>query len=497
MAGPDSSGTPEEAELAPVGRRRELRESIRRARQAKGMTQADLGDAVGSNRSQVNRIERGSADITRQLAARLAEVLDLPDLPRLFSERERSDESRDQSRDRIVARLVDRPDLQKVTIVVADDLHVYGLLYDSGNDSALVDARVVEVVFPTVRREKELFHDWPIHSFLEYQIKRLATLRGGGSPPLDDLRLYESGEVTASAVLARTRAETTSAFWAPLPVAGRLTMKGLPVAQGSDPITTARLESHVDALVERARRIRVNEALCRVEPVEGRDDAPFTRYFEVGEDEEEEVGASEGSALALVLAVARCPRRQYGMARRLVTYTRPLVRHDRNRLSLFGKRVDAMDVRRARDLEQGLEPDRARSRGNALESALDTDEYLTTHGGRLPDLAFQVAAARELRMFTVEVAHDRLRRVPLPPALQLVTPSGPPRPALAPRLFVLELGSAGDGPELDRLATTADVEVLGSEDMRSEDGRLNDFLRQARDCGFLLPLLDELGVAAR
>jgi len=270
------------------------------------------------------------------------------------------------------------------------------------------------------------------------------------------------------------------------------------MAQGSDPITTARLESHVDALVQRARQVRVNEALCRVEPVgEGRDDAPFTRYFEVGEDEEEEIGANEGSALSLVLAVARCPRRQYGMARRVVTYTRPSVRHDRNRLSLFGKRIDAMDVRRARDLERDLPLDPARSRGNALEAALDTDDYITAHGGRLPDRAFRVAAARELRMFTVEVAHDRLRRVPLPPALQLITPSGPPRPALAPRLFVLELGSAGNRPELDKLATTADVEVLGSEDMRSEDGRLNDFLRQARDCGFLLPLLDELGVAVR
>jgi transcriptional regulator with XRE-family HTH domain len=463
------------------------------------MTQAELGEAVGSNRSQVNRIERGSADITRSLAVRLAEVLELPDLPRLFSERERSDESQDRSRDRIVARLLGRPDLQRVTIVVADDLDVYGLLYDSASDSALVDARAVDVVFPTVDREKELFDDWPIHSFVEYQIKRLATLRGGGSPPLEELRLFESGAVTASVVLARTRTETSCAHWAPLLVEGKPVTKDLPVAQGSDPTTAMRLENHVGALVERARPIRVNEALCRVEPVEGEsgDDAPFTRYFEVGEDEEEEVGSSEGFALALVLAVARCPRRQYGMARRLITYTRPLVRHDRNRLSLFGKRVDATDVQRARALEQGLPPDVARSRGNALEAALDIDDYLTAHGGRLPDLAFQVAATRELRMFTVEVAPDRLRRVPLPPALRLVTERGARRAALAPRLFVLELGTAERGPELDALTATADVEALGSDDMRSEDHRLNDFLRQARDCGFLLPLLDELGVARR
>lgn len=463
------------------------------------MTQEELGVSIGVNRSQVNRIERGNAEVTRSLAERLAVALDLPDLPRLYSERESADLDLDVSRDKVVERLLRLPDLQAITIVVADDLDVYRLVYDSATDTPLVDAQQVDVVFPTVGRERELFGGQPIYGHVEYQIKRLAALRGGDSQPWGLLRLFESAAVMGSAVVARTRTGTSGAFWAPLAVAGRVVTASLPVASGSDPTTAGLLEGHIDGLMDRARPIHVNEALCRVGPVEcdTHGEAAFTRYFEVGEDEEDEVGENEGFALALVLAVARCPRKQHGVARRLITYQRPTARHDRKRLSLFSNQVDATDVREARARERGTPPDEARSRGNALEAALDTDDYLTAHGGEIPDLAYQIAAARELRMFALEVDHDRLERVELPPELRLIAKSGVRRAALAPRLFVLELGSVDGRPELDVLAAGADTEALGSDDLQSEDARLNDFLRHARDCGLLVPLLQKLGVAPR
>jgi hypothetical protein len=50
---------------------------------------------------------------------------------------------------------------------------------------------------------------------------------------------------------------------------------------------------------------------------------------------------------------------------------------------------------------------------------------------------------------------------------------------------------------LDTLSAKADIEVFGSADMATNDKRLNDFLHMARECGFLMPLLDRLNVASR
>lgn len=483
--------------------RREMRELIRHTRQTKKLTQANLGEAIGVNRSQMNRIEMGTAEITRHLAERLAEALDLRDLVQMFSERERSEPGTETSRDKVVERLFNMPSLETVTIVVADDLDVYQAIYSSRDDTPLLDARKIDIVFPTVERERELFHGQPIYGHVEYQIKRLADLQGSEDRRLNNLRLFESDSVIASAVIARTRTGTECAYWAPLSMAGRVTVGSLPVASGSDPATTSQLENYVGSLIDDTSQIRINEALCMVEPAEdgsGRTDSLFTRYFEVGTDQEEDVDENEGFAVALVLTVALCPRKQFGVARRVVLYKRPSARHDRERLSLFSNQVDAADIRGARTAERGSAPESLRSRGGTLAASLDIDEYIRSNGGHIPELAFQIAAAREFRMFGLEIAADRLHRVDLPPELQLISKSvddGPHRAAVAPRLFVLELEGHGSRPELDTLSSNADIEEVGASDMKTQDSRLNDFLRNARDCDFLVPLLQKLRVADR
>jgi hypothetical protein len=105
-----------------------------------------------------------------------------------------------------------------------------------------------------------------------------------------------------------------------------------------------------------------------------------------------------------------------------------------------------------------------------------------------------------MRMFDLDLPADRLRRIELPPEMRLIrkeVDSRDPRPPVAPALFVLELDDSGTAPELDRLSSIADVEEIGTTDLEQEDDRLNDFLRRARDAGFLMPLLRELGVVAR
>lgn len=498
----DAHDAPSGSEPPRIILRSEIRELIRRARRAKKLTQAQLGEALGVNRTQMNRIEMGTAEISRHLGELLGEVLDLPDLVATFSERVRPDPSERMSRDKAMERLFALPGLETVTIVVADDLDVHRAVYDSRRDTPLLDARSIEVVFPTVERERELFHGQPIYGFVEYQIKHLADLQGAEDLGLNNLRMYESDSVLASAVIARTRTGTECAYWAPLPTAGGSTGSALPVASGNDPATTGRLESYAAGLLADTPEITTNEALRMVQPAGDRspgNTARFTRYFEVGTDQEEDVDDHEGFAVALVLTVARCPRRQFGVARRVVTHGRPRARHD-HRLSLFGNQVDAADLREARTTERGYASDTTRSRGGPLRAALDIDEYVRSHGGDVPDLAFQIAAAREFRMFGLDIATDRLHREDLPAELQLISrpaADGPGRAAIAPRLFVLELDDHGGRPELDTLAAIADIEEIGISDLEIQDDRLDDFLRRATTCGFLGPLLRGLDIADR
>jgi hypothetical protein len=98
-------------------------------------------------------------------------------------------------------------------------------------------------------------------------------------------------------------------------------------------------------------------------------------------------------------------------------------------------------------------------------------------------------------MFDLDIVPERLKRIPLPPELQLIrkgTAEGRRRAAVAPRLYLLEL-ETGPRPELDALRFAADIEELGTKDLAESD-RLNDFLLVARECGFLAPLLRELKV---
>ena len=102
-------------------------------------------------------------------------------------------------------------------------------------------------------------------------------------------------------------------------------------------------------------------------------------------------------------------------------------------------------------------------------------------------------------MLGLDVRPERLRPHELPPQLQLIKKpqaDGRRRACLAPRLFTLELNPAGDEIELDLLDTSADIEVVGIDDL-DESTTLNNFLLQARDSGFLIPWLLEQGLARR
>ena len=491
QAGPDRTG-----EL-----RTQIRDLIRRTRRDRRMSQAELGSALGSNRFLIIRIEKGERDVTVDEAAELDRVLGLSQVETLALRLHKAAGTSDNQRDSVVSSFLrGTPALESISVVVADDLDVFGTIYDAARDAMRTDARDIKVVFPSAERERQLFGGNPLLGYYEYQIKHLADLQGGETGSVGNLQVYESDRVVCSAVVASTRTGTQSVFWSPLPGEGGIRGSGLPVTLTDSNETNARVRAHFEYLLDGNEPLRSNEALCRFD--DGAPDPSFTRYFAVGTDEEDDVAGDEGFAVSLVLATALCPRKHYGVGKRVILYKRPSSRHDHGLLSLFSNNVDDADIRRARDLDKGDEPDRVRSTRGALAAALDINDYLVANGGIIPDLAFQLAAARELTMFGLDVRPDRLRPVRLPPALRLIRKTGPGgqhRAAVAPQLFVLELDPSGPEPELDVLSAAADSEVIGIDDIAefAADDRLNSFLVSARDGGFLVELMTAIGVTKR
>jgi DNA-binding XRE family transcriptional regulator len=476
--------------------RHKIRSLVRTGRQAVGLTQAELGKLVGASRFTINRIEAGVTDLTPPLAEQLEQVLGLTELRSLVAQRNRLFVPPDLGRDAIVARMLDNPQLRRFRIVLVDNLDLYPMLYTWTKGDTVLRADDIEVVVPTRRREHELFGQGSaLRKTIDYQVKRILDLRKSDYYVADSLRLYESDNVTSAMAVAVKGDRAESVIWPPIAVCGTWSpaeAATLPVGATSDQHTVAQLNAHVDALIADREPLRSNEALCRVEESDNLDaDPKFTRYITVGEDQEEEVDDCEGIAAALILVVALCPRKRYGVGRRVVTFMRASSRQDHDhRRSLFSKSVEHIDIRRSRAEETGLPIDEHFSTQGALSAAIDIDDYLSSKNRVIPDLAYQIAATRELAMFDLDIDPARLEPVALPHELWLIKKPdthGHKRASLAPRLFVLELNT-NPTPELVTLQANTHVEEVGAQDILDEPD-LNSFLAKARDSGFLADLL--------
>lgn len=478
--------------------RRDIRAMIRRSRREKRLTQAELGRQVNTSRFTINRIESGSFDVASHLVEPLAEVLDLPDLVTLVAQRDNLLVATVNERDLVVRRLLNTPSVRKVVIASVDDLNIYEMLFPGRSNMPILSVQDIDIIFPSVARERQLFNGRrPLYGHVEYQIKRLSDLQGSDDYSAANLRIHESDSILSSCAIVSTRAGTECAFWPLIPAPERTSDAALPVVTSVDPNTTGRFEAYVAELIRASEPIHTNEALCQRAAAES--GPRFTRFFSVGSDQEDDVDENEGFAVSLILVVALCTRKHYGIKRRLITYKRPSLLQDRERLSLFSNNVNDIDIRAARALAEKQAPEERRSTGGALASAIDISGYLAANSGLIPDLAYRLAASREFATFNLSVEPDRLRSVTLPDNLNLIHKAsfgGHSRAAVAPRLFVLELGmdAARDQPELDVLRANADVEEVGLEDIRNSS-HLNDFLLASRDCGFLLPLLADLRIA--
>lgn len=484
-SGPESAGGPGylqvDADNAVLNTK--IRGTVRDARQEKKLTQAELGRMIGASRFVINRIETGATELTSVQAEQLDRALEITELQTLVAQRDQTGSVLDNSRDAVVSRMLGAPDLQRLRIVLADETNVYQHLYRWDGEDLRLRSRDVEIVIPTVPRERALFGEREqLYGHVEFQVKLLHDLKKSDHYAADSLRMFESDDIVGSMVIGETAGGVEAAVWASLGIRNRPVHVGpgaLPVGTTTDRRVIADLDAHVNSLIAGREPLTSNEALCRVaEP-----DPVFTRYFTFGEDQEEDIDDSEGVAVALVLVVAKCPRKHYGVGRRVITYMRSALRQDRRR-SLFSNAVDDVDLLRARSAERGVPAEDARSTRGAVAAALNITEYLESHDMVIPDAAYQYAAARGMAMFDLDIDAERLVPVTLPPQLRLIrkpATAGRTRAAIAPRLFVLELHSE---PELTNLQQKAPVEEVGLGDLM-EDPDLNDFLAEARASGFL------------
>jgi DNA-binding XRE family transcriptional regulator len=484
------------------GLRRSIRSLVRATRQERGLTQAELGKRVGASRFSINRIEAGVTDLTPPLAEQLEQVLGLTGLRSLVAQRDQLVLPTHAGRDTVIARMLDTPQLHRFRIVLVDNLDLCPMLYTWSDGDSVLRADDIEIVVPTQQREHELFGpNSGLRRNIDYQVKRILDLRKSDYYAADSLRLYESDTVTSAVAVAARDDRAEGVIWPPIAVGGTWSGAALPVGVTTEPHTVAQLNAHIDALIAGREPLCSNEALCRVaEPGESMEGEPwFTRYFTVGEEQEEEIDDSEGIAVALVLVLALCPRKRYGVGRRVVTYMRASTRQDHvRRRSLFSTSIEHMDIRRARAEEAALPVEEQFSTQGGLAAAIEIDDYLESTGKVIPNLAYQIAAARELAKHGLNVEPVRFEPIALPRELWRIGKSntnGRKKAAIIPRLFALDL-STHPAPELVTLQTKTYVEEVGVSDI-VEEPDLNSFLMAARDSGFLAELLAQKRVVER
>jgi transcriptional regulator with XRE-family HTH domain len=482
-----------------------ISDEIRRYRRSRGWSQSQLGEAIGASRYTIIRLEAGKQELTAEVAQQLEAALETEGLVALVAQREQLAGSGDHQlyRDVVVRRLLQTPRLQRVRLVLADDLDVHAML--AGNP-ALNDARV-QVFVPTAARERELFHGQPIYGHIEDQIKILSELgdqwrdRVRGS-----LHIYESPKVLSPAILARSPAAIECAYWPVVPSASLVDGSKLQAVSSLDARVVTEVEAHIDEVEATASQVWRNEALAIVDsrPRPKGENRPiiFSRFGAAGA--RTDLGDDEAVTVALVVIHTLSPRRGLGIRRRILVYSWS---DEPGLMSLPGHAVEEVDVRRAQRRAAGAHfVDLPRSSQEPLAATLEHADYLAGGGGGIPIQVFKEAASRGLfRDFGIEVDVDRLENVVLPPALQCISKEHPDTDdpgfvrRIVPRLFTLELSNvAGDRSvhELTEIKRRASVEEWGYEDLAERDD-LNDFLSDARESGFLRELLDELEVAPR
>lgn len=517
--------------------RRTIAGQIRTGRNELGLSQAALGSRVGVSRYVINRLEGENQDVSLELAIKLADVLNRPELEQLTRAQLASSSQParlSNTRDARLEELLASPGLDRLVIVVADELDILSLL----EDARINLPERVSIVFPSHTRQQQLrgpaaptAATWDVQKQITRIFEALAV--GGrlhpGEGPLDyDIKLYESDDVRQSFVLVGTAEGNQCAVWPALPNMQLDQSETIPVAVSAESSFIQLIEAHYRDLV----RDRFPLTHLKAVVVVGEDNkstpaGPVARhrlssYFQLGVDSESEAAAAGdgetgrfGFGVALVLIHGYAVRGGRPLGRRVLLQQKD---PESATYQLVSSHLSAEDLIGTRDRRQ-------RSTLTSYEAqrrliARDREASVTS--------AAFIRAARHglLDEFGAEVPDGALQPIPLPEPLWLVEKfdqRGNRLMPVVPRLFHLDLtpgdngngsdqigasGRKGDSALLDgwlasgsslesALLEAPDTMAFGQRDLQDPDVPLNDFLETARTQAgdWFLSVLQELKIA--
>jgi DNA-binding XRE family transcriptional regulator len=487
------------------------------ARNERGLSQAALGSRVGVSRYVINRLEGENQDVSLELAVKLAEVLNAPELEELTRAQFASSSQPAQlsnTRDDRLKELLASPGLDRLIIVVADELDILGLL----ERARLNLPERVTVVFPSHSRQQQLrgtvapnAPTWDVQKQITKLFEALAV--GGvlhpNEGPLDyDIKLYESDDVRQSFVLVGAAEGNQCAVWPTLPNIQPEELESIPVAVSAEPSFIQVIEAHYRDLVSTRKPLTHLKAVVVVgEADESTPAGPAARhrlssYFQLGVDSEKETAAAGGAAtgrfgfaVPLVLVHGYAERLGRPLGRRVLLQQEP----KSATYQLVSTHISDDDFDGV-----GERGPRSTSTANSARRKLIASDREAT----VTSAAF-IQAARHglLDEFGADVPVSALQEIPLPERLWIVQKydgQGERLMPVVPRLFHLDLalrreelvarieasGQQVDSAKVDGwLASVRSLEsallktetlAFGVQDLQDPKAKLNDFLETAR-----------------
>ncbi|MGW6280009.1 helix-turn-helix transcriptional regulator [Kribbella sp. NPDC055071] len=497
---------------------------IRTARNELGLSQAALGSRIDVSRYVINRLEGANQDLSLEHAPKLAEVLNRPELEELARAQFASPARPAQQptlRDALLEELLGSPGLDRLVIVVADELDILALL----TRSRINLPERVTIVFPSHARQQQLrgtavpaAATWDVQKQITKIFEALAV---GGKlhpeeGPLDyDIKLYESDEVRQSFVLVGTAEGNQCAVWPALPNIEPHQFNVIPVAVSNESSFIQLIEAHYRDLVRDRTPLTHLKAVVVVE--ESNESTPagpaarhrLSSYFQLGVDSEREVAGTGGGAagnfgfgVALVLVHGYAERPGRPLGRRVLLQKDLKSDPEAAQYQLVSSHISDEDL--SGTGERGPRSTSTSHEARRTLIAGDREASVTSE-------AFSRAARHGLLdEFGADVPVGALQEIALPEPLWIVEkfdPQGHRLMPVVPRLFHLDLtprdreelkariAASGQQGDPERLADewlssvgrleaalldTGDTQALGQQDLRDENVKLNDFLDTAR-----------------
>jgi len=506
--------------------RHTIAQQIRLARNTLGLSQAALGSKVGVSRYVINRIEGENQDLPLDLAGKLADVLDLPELEKLTRTHFESTPPvrLPNSRDALLEELLSSPGLDRLVIAVADELDILGLLERSRIN---LPERVI-IVFPSHARQQEL-RGTAVASAATWDVQKQITrifesLGVGGALHPDegqleyDIKLYESDDIRQSFVLVGTAEGNRCAVWPTLPNMLSEQLEAIPVALSGDPAFIQLIEAHYRDLIRDRMPLTHLKAVVVVDEGTDRTEAgPAARhrlsdYFQLGVDSEQDELAGDGRfgfAVALVLVHGYAVRAGRPLGRRVLLQQDP----KSATYQLISSHISDEDL--IGSGERG--PRSTSTRHEARRKLIEGDR----EAGVIAEAFIRAARHGLLDEFGVDVPGHALHEIPLPESLWIVEKfdqQGNRLMPVVPRLFHLDLTprdrgaqprQSDPGKQLDfdewritvrhleaALLDNSSTLAFGQRDLRAPEVPLNDFLETARtqEGAWLSSVLDRLKI---